>query len=174
MSLSSNVEDLQAAADYLASEYDAPSLLVGHSLGGSAVLIAALRIDSSEAVVTLGAPYSPDHVTRLLKDKSEKIEEQGKATITIAGRDFTIKKRFLDDVTSFSSAEKLSKLDKPLLIMHSPVDNVVNIDNAAKIFKAAKHPKSFISLADMDHLLSKKEDSHYAADLIAAWASRYV
>ena len=170
---SSNVDDLVAAADFLRREYRAPALLVGHSLGGTAVLAAASRIPEAVAVATVGSPFEPEHVLRLLKDSVGTIDAQGDARVAIAGRDFRIKKQFLDDIRGRKIGGALAQLGKALMVMHSPRDTVVDIDNAAKIFTAARHPKSFVSLDPADHLLSRREDAIYAGQLLAAWALRY-
>jgi uncharacterized OsmC-like protein/fermentation-respiration switch protein FrsA (DUF1100 family) len=171
---SSNVADLVRAADHLRETYQAPALLIGHSLGGAAILAAASRIPEAKAVVTIAAPSDPAHVTGLFSDSVDKIREQGEAAVSLAGRSFTIKREFLDDVAEHGLMEHVTKLHKALLVMHSPTDDTVGIDNATRIFVAARHPKSFVSLAGADHLLSNRSDSTYAADIIAAWASRYV
>ena len=171
---SGNVKDLVAAADYLKVHHKAPSLLVGHSLGGAAVIFAAGEIPSVKAVATIGAPSNPLHVKRLLKSSIEEIKAEGKATVNLSGRDFTIKKQFLDDLESNSLPETAKQLRKPLLIMHSPTDQTVEIRNAEEIYIAAHHPKSFVSLDDADHLLSNKKDSVYAGEVIASWARRYL
>lgn len=171
---SSNVDDLVAAANFLESEFEAPKILIGHSLGGAAVLQAAGQIPSSMAIATLGSPASPMHVSHLLEAEKEAIESQGEAKVTIGGRTFRVKKQFLEDLEQNRMSETIRNLRKALLIFHSPVDTVVGIDNAAKIFQAAFHPKSFISLDQADHLLSKEQDSIYAGSLIAAWARKYL
>lgn len=171
---SGNVEDLIAAADFLAKEYKAPSLLVGHSLGGAAVIFAATKINSIKAIATIGAPSNPIHVQHLLKNNLEEINATGKATVNLSGRDFTIKKQFLDDLETKSLPEIVKKIDKALLIMHSPEDTTVGIKNAEEIYLAARHPKSFISIDGADHLLMKKKDSLYVGEVIASWSSRYV
>ena len=171
---SSNVADLVRAADHLRKAYAAPALLIGHSLGGAAVLAAAGQIPDAKAVVTIAAPSDPGHVTGLFADSVEKIRQQGAAEVSLAGRPFTIKRAFLEDVAEHSLMERIANLHKALLVMHSPTDDTVGIDNATRIFVAAKHPKSFVSLAGADHLLSDRRDSVYAADVIAAWASRYL
>ncbi|MEX0289800.1 MAG: alpha/beta fold hydrolase [Flavobacteriaceae bacterium] len=171
---SGNVEDLVAAANYLKETYKAPSLLIGHSLGGAAVIFAAAELDSVKAVVTVGAPSNPVHVKHLLKSSLEEIKALGKATVNLSGRDFTIKKQFLDDLQSKSLPETAKKLRKPILIMHSPLDQTVGINNAEEIYHAAHHPKSFVSLDNADHLLSNKKDSEYVGKVIAGWAQRYV
>jgi putative redox protein len=171
---SSNVDDLVAAADFLRREHRAPALLVGHSLGGTAVLAAASRIPEAVAVATLGSPFDPEHVLGLLKGSVGKIESEGDATVDIAGRGFHIKKQFLEDIRAQKIGGAVAQLGKALMVMHSPRDTIVNIDNASKIFLAAKHPKSFVSLDPADHLLLRREDALYAGQLLAAWASRYV
>ncbi len=171
---SGNVEDLVAAADFLAKEFKAPSLLVGHSLGGAAAIFAAAQIDSIQAVATIGAPSNPKHVKHLLKSGLEEIEASGKAVVNLSGRDFTIKKQFLDDLDTKSLPEVAKNLNKALLVMHSPQDTTVGIKNAEEIYHAAKHPKSFVTLEGADHLLMRKEDSVYAGKVIAGWSSRYV
>ena len=171
---SSNVEDLEAAAEYLNENYMAPSVLVGHSLGGSAALFAAARIDSIMAVATIGAPSYPEHVTHLLRDKQEEIEKNGCAKVDIGGRQFTIKKQFLDDLQSQEHVPVIQNLKKAILVMHSPQDQVVEIENAANIYGLAKHPKSFVTLDRADHMLSNKDDAFYAGNVIASWVKRYI
>lgn len=171
---SSNVDDLVAAANYLAIEYQAPSILIGHSFGGTAVIQAAGQIPSVKAVATIAAPASPDHVTHLLRTSLEEIEERGKAELEIAGRAFTIKRQFLLDLEESNMEQQIASLDRALLVMHSPLDEIVGIENAAAIFNAAKHPRSFVSLDTADHLLTEESDSLYAGSIIAAWAKRYV
>lgn len=171
---SSNVDDLIAAADYLRREHEAPALLIGHSLGGAAVLAAADRIREARAVITIGAPSDPSHVSHLLEGSLEEIEREGAATVDLAGRKFRITRRFLDDIRSQSLHERIRKMNKALLVFHSPADRTVGIEHAREIFEAAMHPKSFISLDQADHLLSNRADSIYVGKTIAAWASRYV
>jgi uncharacterized OsmC-like protein/alpha-beta hydrolase superfamily lysophospholipase len=171
---SSNVADLVRAADYLRATRKAPAVLIGHSLGGAAVLAAADQIPEATAVVTIAAPSDPTHVAGLFAGSIEDIRRQGKTEVSLAGRAFTIKREFLDDIAEQSLMPRIAGLRKALLIMHSPTDDTVGIDNATRIFVAAKHPKSFVSLAGADHLLSNRQDSAYAADVIAAWASRYI
>ena len=171
---SGNVEDLIAASDYLAKEHNAPSLLIGHSLGGAAVIFAAAELDSVKAVATIGAPSNPKHVTHLLRSNIEEIKASGEAVVNLSGRDFTIKKQFLDDLESKSLPEVAKSLRKALLVMHSPQDNTVEIKNAEEIYVAAHHPKSFVTLDGADHLLMRKQDSNYAGKVIAEWASRYL
>lgn len=170
---STNTQDLIAAADYLQAHYQAPSLLIGHSLGGAAVLQAAHFLESVKAVVTIGAPFDADHVLHNFHADLEKIEAEGSSPVSLGGRQFTVKKQFIDDVRAQSSAH-IGQLKKALLIMHSPVDTTVDIREAEKIYTAAKHPKSFVSLDQADHLLSDRQDSEYVADTIAGWASRYI
>ena len=171
---SSNVSDLICAADHLRNTYEAPSLLVGHSLGGAAVLAAAGEIKEAKAVVTIGAPADPAHVSHLFESSRTEIESKGSAVINLAGRQFEIKKQFLEDIAAQPLQDRIKKLRKALLIFHSPVDDIVGIENASAIFQAALHPKSFISLDKADHLLSQKVDSEYVAASISAWAGRYV
>jgi len=171
---SSNVADLVRAADHLRHTRKAPMVLIGHSLGGAAVLAAAERIAEAKAVVAIAAPSDPAHVTGLFKDHVEDIRRRGEAEVSLAGRPFTIKREFLDDVAEHGLMEKVARLHKALLVMHSPTDDTVGIDNATRIFVTAKHPKSFISLSGADHLLSDRRDSAYVADVIGAWARRYV
>ena len=171
---SSNVADLVRAANHLREKRQAPAILIGHSLGGAAILAAAGQIAEARAVVTIAAPSDPAHVTGLFRDHVDNIREQGLAQVSLAGRPFTIKRAFLDDVAENPLMEKIAHLHKALLIMHSPTDDTVGIDNATRIFVTAKHPKSFVSLSGADHLLSNRRDSAYVADMIAAWATRYV
>lgn len=171
---SGNVQDLICAADYLAEHYAAPSLLVGHSLGGAAAILAAHQLDNVQAVATIGAPSHPSHVTRLLQEDMAEIRQRGFATVDIGGRPFTIKKQFLDDLDATQFDQQVRSLKKPILILHAPFDKVVGIENAAHLYQLAMHPKSFISLDDADHLLSDKKHSLYAGDVIAVWAKRYL
>lgn len=171
---SSNVEDLVTAAKFLADRYEAPRILIGHSLGGAAVLQAAAKIPSSTAVATIAAPANPSHVSRALGDSKKIIERHGEATIELAGRTFTIKKQFLDDLESVRMQQTIGNLDKALIIFHAPTDGVVGIENAAEIFQAARHPKSFISLDRADHLLMNPQDSRYVGAIIAIWAMKYI
>lgn len=172
---SSNVADLVCAADYLRDYYKAPSILIGHSLGGAAVLVAKHQLPSVKAVATIGSPYHPAHVSHLLESGKEEIEKNGIARVSIGGRPFHVKKQFLEELDSLSSNHQIiNSLDAALLVAHSPQDTIVGIDNATQIYKAAQHPRSFISLDGADHLLSKKEDSLYVGEAIAVWAKRYM
>lgn len=171
---STNVADLVAAAQYMEREYRAPQILIGHSLGGAAVLQAAHQIPSVRAIATLAAPHDPEHVAHNFEENRQQIQQHGEAEVKLAGRSFTIKKQFLDDLEMQQLDEHINSLKAALLVMHSPRDTTVGIDNAAKIYQAAKHPKSFISLDDADHLLLKEDDSLYAAMMIAAWSRRYL
>jgi putative redox protein len=171
---SSNVEDLLSAARHMADHGCAPGLLIGHSLGGAAVLAAAADIASARAVATIGAPSDPAHILRLLGEGLTAIEADGKAEVKIGGRPFTLDKGFIDDVRMQSLAERIPHLGRALLVLHSPVDQIVGIDNASGIFLPARHPKSFVSLDKADHLLTKPADADYAAEVIRAWASRYI
>jgi uncharacterized OsmC-like protein/fermentation-respiration switch protein FrsA (DUF1100 family) len=171
---SSNVADLVRAANHLRETRKAPAILIGHSLGGAAVLAAAGQIPDAKAVVTIAAPSDPAHVTGLFKDRIEDIRNLGKVEVSLAGRPFHISREFLDDVAEQNLLAQVTKLHKALLIMHAPNDDTVGIENATKIFGAARHPKSFVSLAGADHLLSQKQDTAYVADVIAAWVTRYL
>ena len=171
---SSNVGDLIAAADWLRAERAAPSILIGHSLGGAAVLAAAGAVEEAAGVVTIGAPSDPGHVAHLFRDDIAAIERDGEAEVTIAGRPFRIRRQFLDDIQGQRLRDRVAALRKALLVMHAPLDRTVGIDNAAEIFQAARHPKSFISLDGADHLLTRREDAVYAAEVVAAWASRFL
>ena len=170
---SSNIRDLIAATDFLRAEYQAPRLLIGHSLGGAAVLGVAQHVKEATAVVTIGAPSDAAHVAHNFALQLDDIELHGKAEVNLAGRVFTIEKQFLDDIKRYDTSH-ISQLRKALLVMHSPIDSTVSISEAEKIYQAALHPKSFVSLDDADHLLTNKRDAEYAADVIAAWAGRYI
>lgn len=169
-----NVEDLIAAAEFLTKNYKAPTLLIGHSLGGAAVIFAAARLENIKAVATINAPSNPIHVKHLLKDSLAEINKKGYAVVNLGGRDFTIQKQFLDDLKTKSLPKVVATLDEALLVLHSPQDTLVGIENAEEIYKAARHPKSFVSLDGANHLLTKKKDSQYVGQLIASWATRYV
>jgi uncharacterized OsmC-like protein/alpha/beta superfamily hydrolase len=171
---SSNVADLVAAADHLRKMYQPPAILIGHSLGGAAVLAAAQHVPEARAVATIAAPVDPAHVTGLFKEQIPEIEAKGEREVSLAGRPFRIRKEFLDDVGMQKLEHCLRDLRKALLVMHSPTDDLVGIENASAIFTAAKHPKSFMSLAGADHLISKRSDATYVADVIAAWSERYL
>ncbi|UGY91234.1 bifunctional alpha/beta hydrolase/OsmC family protein [Streptomyces gobiensis] len=171
---SSNVEDLVRAADHLRDQFAAPALLVGHSLGGAAVLAAAHRIPEVRAVATLGAPADPAHVTHLLTADREQIESEGEAVVRLAGRGFRIRREFLSDIAAQPQQQRIAALGAPLLVLHSPQDEFVGVDNARQIFDAGRHPKSFIALDGADHLLTSRADANYAATVLAAWADRYV
>ena len=171
---SSNVDDLVVAADWLRAQHGPPALLVGHSLGGAAVLAAASRVPDVRAVATLGAPYDPGHVVRQFGPGLAVIEAQGEALVKLAGREFTIRRSFVDDVSGQPQADRIRTLRRPLLVMHAPLDDVVKVDNARRIFEGALHPKSFVSLDGSDHLLTRATDARYAAAVIAAWSARYL
>lgn len=171
---SSNVDDLLSAATFLAEEYQPAKMLIGHSLGGAAVLMAATQLPQVQAVVTIGAPCNPEHVTHMLQSSIPEIEAQGKADVMLAGRPFTIKKQFLDDLAEQKMTEVIRSIKRPLLVCHSPIDNTVGVDNAGHIFSSALHPKSFLSLGQADHLLTKAADARYAGGMIAAWAEPYL
>ncbi|MCP5372776.1 MAG: OsmC family protein [Hyphomicrobiales bacterium] len=171
---SSNVGDLLAAVAHMRAELEAPKILIGHSLGGAAVLAAAKAVPEARAVCTIGAPAAPEHVLLHLKSAREEIETTGEAEVELVGRPFRIKKQFLDDIDEHDLGQAIHDMRKALLIFHAPLDTVVGIDNASQIFLAARHPKSFVSLDDADHMISRREDAVYVADVIAAWADRYV
>lgn len=171
---SSNIEDLVLAADHLRKTRRAPSILIGHSLGGAAILAATSLIPEAKCVATVAAPSDPSHVTHWFKDQIPEIREKGELEVSLAGRPFRIKREFLDDIAEHRLTETVAKLHKPLLIFHSPTDDTVGINNATHLFVAAKHPKSFVSLTGADHLLSQKQDAIYVADMISAWAIRYL
>jgi putative redox protein len=171
---SSNVDDLVAAADHLRSLGTAPKIVIGHSLGGAAVLAAAGRIPEAVAVATIGAPADPAHVQHLFQAARPEIEAKGEAEVLLAGRPFTIKKQFLEDIEATRLETAIGDLRKALLVFHAPRDATVGIENAGRIFGAAKHPKSFVSLDDADHLLTRRQDANYVAEVLAAWAGRYL
>lgn len=171
---SSNLDDLMSAADWLRDNQEAPSLLIGHSLGGAASLAVAQDILELKAVATIGAPSDPDHVRHLFSEHVQAIEEQGEVEVHLAGRPFTVRKQFLDDISTAHLEPKVRGLRKALLILHAPTDDVVGIDNAGELFGWAKHPKSFLTLDRADHLLRRREDAVYAGQAIAAWANRYL
>jgi alpha/beta superfamily hydrolase len=171
---SANVADLVAAADHLRRTHRTPALLIGHSLGGAAVLAAAAEVPEARAVVTIAAPADPAHTTGLFKDRIPEINARGEAEVVLAGRSFRIRREFLDDLAGQRLIERIARLQKALLVFHAPLDETVGIDNANRIFTAAKHPKSFISLAGTDHLLSRKSDAMYVGHVIEAWVDRYL
>lgn len=170
---SSNVADLVAASKALARKFKSPSLLIGHSLGGAAVLMAAHELPNVQAVATIGAPSEPAHVTHLFGDAVAKIQSDGAATVSIGGRTLQIEKHFLDDLKTHQASNRLPKLLRPLLIFHSPIDSVVSIENAREIYEAARHPKSFVAIDGADHMLTDPADAEFVANILARWASRY-
>lgn len=170
----SNVEDLVAAANHLRNSISAPAILIGHSLGGAAVIAAAEHILEVKAVVTIGAPFEVDHILHQLGDNLEQIEKSDSVKVSIAGRVFEVGRDFVQQARGQNQGERLAKLGKALLVMHAPGDEIVGIDNASEIFGGAKHPKSFVSLHDADHLLTKKGSANYVANMIAAWSQIYV
>jgi alpha/beta superfamily hydrolase len=171
---SSNVEDLVAASEFMASEFRAPDVLIGHSLGGAAMLQAAADIPSAKVVATIGTPADPGHVIRHLKDRMEEIQAKGEAVVDLGGRPFKIKKQFLDDLSRSRMAAAIENLNRALIIFHAPMDDTVGIENAAMIFQAARHPKTFVSLDKADHLLMDERDVGYVGNVIAAWIHRYL
>ncbi len=171
---SSNIADLKSAVSYLRDNFEAPSILIGHSLGGAAVLAVAGDIPEVKAVATIGAPADAEHVIHNFGTKIDEVEQEGEAEVQLSGRPFTIRKQFLDDVRESVLVDRIATMRTALLVLHSPIDQTVGIENAATIFGAAKHPKSFISLDNADHLVSKAEDAAFAASMIASWASRYL
>jgi uncharacterized OsmC-like protein/alpha-beta hydrolase superfamily lysophospholipase len=173
-SFSSNIADLVAAAAFLRAEHEAPRILIGHSLGGAAVRLAAVKIPECVGVATLNAPFDPQHVQHLFADSLETIQREGAATVTLAGRSFTLRKDFVDDLMTHAPSENLRQLKRALLIFHATQDRIVGIENARLAYEAALHPKSFIALDGADHFISKREDAVYVADLLAAWAHRYL
>ncbi len=171
---SSNVNDLVAAADFMREKIEAPRILIGHSLGGAAVLAAAQHVPEAVAVATIGAPFDPGHVGHLFDGAKAEIEATGEAEVKLGGRNFKIKKQFLEDIENQQAVHNIASLRKALLIFHAPLDQTVGIENAQEIFKTAKHPKSFVSLDKADHLLSRRADALYVANVLAAWADRYL
>ena len=171
---SSNCADLVSAADWLRANIQAPSLLVGHSLGGAAVLSVAASIPDVKAVAAIAAPADAAHVTHAFAARMDEIKHRGEAEVTLAGRNFRIKRQFLDDLSEQNLLSRVAALKKPILLLHAPHDETVGLENAQRLYEAAKHPKSFISLDDADHLLTRLDDAQYAARVIAAWSSRYV
>ena len=173
-SFSSNIADLLAAVDWLKEEHRAPEILFGHSLGGTAVLQAASKIPSAVAIATIGSPADPEHVTHMLSGAKDALAEDGVAEVQLGGRPFRIRKEFVEDLAVHDLPATIASLRKALLVMHAPLDAIVEIDNASELFSAAKHPKSFVSLDKADHLLSRSEDSRYAGEMLAAWAKHYL
>jgi len=171
---SSNVGDLVAASEFMERELEAPTILIGHSLGGAAVLQAAARLESVRAVSTIGAPFDPGHVKHLFTGQLDEIADQGAAEVTLAGRRFTVSREFVRDLDEHRMEETIGALHHPLLIFHSPIDQTVGIENAARIYKAARHPKSFVSLDGADHLLLDERDSLFVGSVLATWARRYL
>ncbi len=171
---SSNVSDLLAAVRFLEEEHAAPAILLGHSLGGTAVLQAASQVPSAVAVATIGSPAEPTHVRHMFSGAESELEKKGHAEVNLGGRPFTVKQQFLDDLETHELGETVAGLRKALLVMHAPLDAVVEIDNASTLFLRAKHPKSYVSLDKADHLLTREEDSLYAGHVLAAWATRYL
>lgn len=171
---STNVADLLYAAKFLQENYEAPKILIGHSLGGAAVIAASCLIPEVQAIATIGAPSNPSHVSHLFEEHLDEIEKGDKATINIAGRELNITKQFLEDIKSQSLEGILKNSRRALLIFHSPIDEIVDIDQARKLYLAANHPKSFISLDKADHMLSNRKDAEFVAKIIATWANRYI
>lgn len=171
---SSNIQDLLQAVEFLRDQYEAPQLLIGHSLGGAAILAAAGSVPEAKAVVTIGAPAEPEHVLHNISDHIDEIFIEGEAEVLLAGRPFTIKEQFIEDICGKTLTDAVSNLKKAVLVMHAPLDETVELENAAKLFQMAKHPKSFITLDSADHLLSRIEDAEYAAEMISAWVQRYI
>ncbi|MDZ7733141.1 MAG: bifunctional alpha/beta hydrolase/OsmC family protein [Acidimicrobiia bacterium] len=172
---SSNIEDLVLAADWLRTSYEAPAALVGHSLGGAAVLAAASQVPEAVAVATIGAPFDPAHVTGLFPDAvCNRLGRDGESEVQLAGRTFRVRQQLLDDLGAQNLTEAIGSLRRALLVFHSPVDETVEVDNARQIFEAARHPRSFVSLDGADHLLTRRPDAAYVADVLSAWASRYL
>jgi len=170
----SNIDDLVATADWLREHHQAPQILIGHSLGGAAVLAGAHRVPECKAVATIGAPYDPDHVTGHFGDGLQQIIQSGSAQVSVGGRPFTIERHFLEDISAHNMKAAIAKLGRALIIFHAPRDETVSIENAEKIFVAAKHPKSFVSLDDADHLMHNPDDALYVSGVIAAWAESYI
>lgn len=170
----SNIDDLLHAAQFLEDNYEAPKLLVGHSLGGAASIIAADKIESVKALTTIGTPSTLDHIRRVFNNKLDEIMINGSAMVDVAGREMEIGRDFVEDLSRYSIKRSLNNLQKPILVMHSPEDDMVNIDHATNIFMAARHPKSFISLDNVDHLIKNIKDARYIGRLISAWSSKYI
>lgn len=171
---STNIDDIVSASDFLQSNYQPPRLLVGHSLGGTAAIGAAGKLDNISAVTTIASPHKPSHVLTHFEQVKKILEQQEQTSIDVSGREFVIKKRMLNDIESYDQIELVEKLGKPILIMHSPTDKTVTIQEASNLFMAAAHPKSFVSLNTIDHLVSEKSDAQYIGKIIASWAQRYI
>lgn len=171
---SSNIADLVAAADHLRVEFGGPGILIGHSLGGTAVLAAAAKIETVKAVVTINAPFDPKHVLNLFQDEIGRIEEHGEAEVMLGGRRFRVRREFLADVSTQRMEQTIGALHKPLLVFHAPQDATVSVENARLIFEAARHPKSFVALDGANHLLTRSDDAKYVAAVLSAWVSKYV
>ncbi len=171
---SSNLQDILAAAQYLKEQYAAPTLLIGHSLGGAAVLAVAHQLPDVKAIVTIAAPATAAHIRHLFSDSYRELQQQPTVLVNLGGRNFTIRRQFIDDLEQYNTVEHIQALNKALLVFHSPMDDTVSIDEAGRIYSAAKHPKSFVSLDHADHLLTNPDDSHYVAQVLSAWASRYL
>ena len=169
-----NIKDLIAAAEWMEKEFDAPGIMIGHSLGGAAAIVAASMLDSIKAIATIGSPADPVHVEHLFGDQIETLKNEGRAMVDIGGRSFLMDRQFLEDLRTHEPLKLLKNIRKALLVMHSPTDTIVGVDNARRLYEAAIHPKSFISLDQADHLLSKKEDAWYAGQMIASWALHYL
>lgn len=169
----SNIEDILAAADYLRRHYEPPKLLIGHSLGGTAMLAAATHISEAIAVATIASPSDPKHIVLQFEEKLAQLQAEGCVKVQLGGRELGLKKQFLEDLARYNILERLPALGKALLIFHSPKDATVSVDHARKLYEAASHPKSFICLHQADHLLTNKQDALYVADILAAWAKRY-
>ncbi len=168
-----NVADFMAATHFLRDHYDAPEIVIGHSLGGAVALAATPSLPRVKAVATIGAPSSPSHIRTHIADDIEKIRAEGEAEVMLAGRPVTLSEQLLEDIAKVDLAASIGAIDRPLLVLHSPIDNTVSVDNAAEIFEAARHPKSFVSLDTADHLITKDDDARYAAEVIASWSTRY-
>ena len=171
---SHNIQDLLSAVEFLKENYESPSLMIGHSLGGTACVYASLEVESCKAVASIGSPHDPEHVKKLLADDVENIKKHGEAEVDIGGRPFNIKESFLADIEKQNEKNALEQLKASLLILHSPQDKIVGINNAEKLYKSAKHPKSFVSLDGANHLLTNEEDAKYVGQVIASWSSRYL
>ena len=173
-SFSSNIEDIISASDYLQSHYQSPKLLIGHSLGGTAAIAAAGKLGNIKAVATIASPHKPSHVLTHFEEVKNALQQQEETTVDILGREFIIKKQLLNDIESYDQQPLIESLDIPILILHSPTDKTVSIQEASNLFMAATHPKSFMSLDTIDHLVSEKTDAHYIAGNISSWAYRYI